>query len=195
MIPVGDSELIAKYRAGDTEALEKLFLSYLRPVYGFVKNLVWDKDDAADVTQDVFLKAWSNIRSFDVSKKFSTWIFEIAKNTSLNWLRKKRPQTFSTLNSDEEGGIAERLEEDGISVGEILDFQLERERVEKVLGALSPLARTVVLLRVGEELEFHEIAERMGESLDTAKSRYRRAILRLRRELGGEDAPNRVPRG
>lgn len=194
MVRVDDGELIAAYLAGDREALERLFLSYLHPVYRFVKNFVWDEDDAADIAQDVFLRAWSGIRSFDTSKKFSTWIFEIAKNTSLNWLQKKRPHTFSALNSDEDGGMVEQLEDGGASPEEILDFQLEWKKLENILGMLSPLARAVVLLRVGEELEFHEIAERMGESLDTVKSRYRRAISRLKEKLGVEDAPNRTSR-
>lgn len=186
-----DGELIEKYKNGDSSALEQLFSNYLRPVYSFVHHYVWDRDDAADITQDVFLRTWKHIRKFDTSKKFSTWIFAIAKNTSLNWIKKKKPQNFSAMISGENTSeFGDSIVDPSASLERILDTQLEKDRVDKAFAKLKPNFRVVILLRIGEGLEFHEIAEQIGEPLNTVKSSYRRALEQVQKELKDDAAPN-----
>jgi len=85
-----DQELIAAYLAGDEKSLEILIKQYLKPIYSFVYHFVGSKSDAEDITQEVFVRIWRNIKKYDPKKSFKTWIFSIAKNASIDFLRKSR---------------------------------------------------------------------------------------------------------
>src|SRR5689334_2448612 len=95
-----DVQLIEQYRAGDNQALAKLVNRYAESVRFFVTRLV-GKDEADDVAQESFVKAWKNLRKFNVKKSFKVWLFTIARNTSYDYLRKHKMVSFSTLTDDE----------------------------------------------------------------------------------------------
>jgi len=84
-----DSQLIADYLKGDEKSLEILFGRYLKPIYSFVYRFVGEGQEVEDVVQDIFLKVWRNLKKFDRSRSFKTWIFSIAKNTAIDYLKKK----------------------------------------------------------------------------------------------------------
>ena len=96
-----DAQLIINYLAGDEKSLEILIKRYLKPIYSFVYRYVNNSQDTEDITQEVFVKAWRNLKKFNQQKSFKTWIFSIAKNTSVDHLRKKRAVTFSNFENQE----------------------------------------------------------------------------------------------
>lgn len=188
-----DEQLIGNYLSGTDETLPVLFQRYLKPVYNFVHRYVGSAGDAEDITQDVFVAVWKNLRRFDQQKKFKTWIFTIAKNTSLNWIKKKKPVLFSRFENDEgENMLAETVADTLPLPDELAEQKNIAERISAVMGRLSPASHAVLLLRYNDHFTFQEIAESLQESIHTVKSRHRRALLKLKellQENEGADAP------
>ena len=92
-----DEQLVARYLRGDEKSLEFLIQQYLKPIYSFVYKYVGNPQEAEDITQEVFVRMWKYIKKFDQRKKFKTWIFSIAKNAAIDFLRKKKPYPFQNL--------------------------------------------------------------------------------------------------
>ncbi len=176
-----DEQLVAEYLDGNEAALHTIIERYLRPIYGFVYRYVGSSGDAEDITQDVFVSVWRNIRKFDRAKKFKTWIFAIAKNASLNWLSKKKPRSFSEF--EDEGGDNPLLES-AADTAPLPDKIFERsdftDKLTEAINKLHPKYREVLLLHYNSGFTFQEIAELSKEPLNTVKSRHRRALVLLR---------------
>ena len=184
-----ESELIAAYRQGDVGALDFLIQRYLPRIYGFQFRMLHDQATAEDLTQETFLKMWRSLKSFDATKSFKTWIFTIAKNVAIDYLRKKKPLTaFPFEMGDEDHLPAEEREvytdPQPLAPARLAQESL-REEIDLALAQLPLKTRSIVLLHDVDDLTFAEIAELSQESLNTIKSRYRRAILFLRRAFPG----------
>jgi RNA polymerase sigma-70 factor (ECF subfamily) len=180
-----DNKIVGDYLAGDLDSFDMLVKHYLKPVYNFVFRLSNNKNEANDIVQEVFVKVWKNLKKFNPDKNFKTWILTIARNTTIDWLRKKRNIVFSELNRlDEEGG--EKYFEETIADIEplpdeiFMKKELDKE-VEKVLSKLRPDFREIILLHYTEELTFEQISEIVGKPLNTVKSQHRRALNTLRK--------------
>ena len=108
MIPIDEYKLLKKAAAGSADAFEQLVLKYQTAVYNLCLRMTGDPEDAADMTQESFLKAWRNLESFQGNSAFSTWLYRLASNTCLDHLRsvKRRPQ-LSLVMEDEDGEIQE----------------------------------------------------------------------------------------
>jgi len=182
-----DEQLVTDYINGNEEALNLLIKRYLKPVYNFAINYVGDDSEAQDVTQEVFVKLWRYIKRFDTGRKFKTWIFEITKNTAFDHLKKKKPLLFSRMNvsEDEDLQFENTLSDDAPTAPEMLDREMTREQVMKGIDRLSPDYRAVLTLRLADDLNFQEISEVLHKPLNTIKSQYRRAVVQLKREIGG----------
>ncbi len=177
-----DKQLIIDYLAGDEGAFEALIKSYLKPIYSFVYRYVGDEQEAEDITQEVFVKVWRNLKKFDQNKNFKTWIFSIAKNTSIDWLRKKKAIPFSNFENEEgENILIETLANPAPLPNEILERIGITETLNAVMNQLIPKNRMVLFLRYNDHFTFREIAEVLGEPLNTIKSRHRRALILLRK--------------
>ncbi|MDE2079465.1 MAG: sigma-70 family RNA polymerase sigma factor [Patescibacteria group bacterium] len=180
-----DDELLDACEAGDEHAFALLVDRYLPPVYSFAYRMLGNAEEAEDVAQETFLKAWKNLRRFKRGMNLKTWLFSIARNTAIDGLRKKRPALFSEFKTeDEETDFEHRIADTGVSAEERLDAVLDVERLDAALTNLSPLYRDVVLLRYHEGLTLEETAATLHIPLNTAKSRDRRAIIALRKLLG-----------
>lgn len=176
-----DEQLIGEYLNGDEMALEILVKRYLGPIYGFVYKNVGNIQEAEDITQEVFLKAWRNIKKFDPNKSFKTWIFSIAKNTSIDFLRKKKTVPFSAFDNAEGGNdILDTLVDPAPLASELAERAERTGMLGEALGKISPKYRNIISLYYENQLNFREIAQILGESLNTVKSRYRRAIIALK---------------
>ena len=189
-----DEQLIRSYLSGSEEALRELVERYLKPVYHFVYRYVKTRGDAEDIVQDVFLSVWKNIEKFDCEKKFKTWIFTIAKNASLNWIKKKKPILFSEFsarggsafggeNETGENVLAETVA-DPSALPDVLYQKAElAENLSFAMRKLTPAHQTVLSLRHRDQFTFQEISERLSESIHTVKSRHRRALAALKKVL------------
>ncbi|MCX6713431.1 MAG: sigma-70 family RNA polymerase sigma factor [Candidatus Vogelbacteria bacterium] len=187
-----DEQLVGDYLAGNEAALDRLIGRYLSPVYSFVLRFLAEADLAAEITQETFVKAWSNLARFDQTRKFKTWIFQIAKNTAYDYLKKKKPLLFSRLTkiSDEEGDeldFESSLADPLPLADELADRRISRENLLAAIEKLGPEYRSVMFLRLNEQLEFSEIATVLDRPVNTVKSQYRRAVTRLREMFGPGD--------
>jgi RNA polymerase sigma factor (sigma-70 family) len=182
-----DIDVVRRVQAGDVAAFDRLILKYRERVYGIVYHLTSNREDAADLTQDSFIKAFQSIHRFGGQSSFFTWLYRIAVNSTLSHLRKARLRTFFSL---------ERIDSDEPVAKEIIDALTDktgadrssyvRELQEKLNDALQKLSikhRTVVTLFEIDGLSHQEIAEVMGCSVGTVRSRLHYAKQLLQSEL------------
>lgn len=191
-----DEKLISKYLSGDQKSLEVLIQRYLKPIYNFVYQYFRNLDEAEDVTQEVFVKMWRNLNKFNPKKSyfakirnergrsFRTWIFSIAKNASIDALRKKRSIPFSQFESEDGKNILiEKLEDPAPLPNKLFEKADNARILNSAIEKLSPKYRTVLLLRYNDHFTFREIAESLGESPNTIRSRHGRALAYLNKIL------------
>jgi RNA polymerase sigma-70 factor (ECF subfamily) len=181
-----DRELVEAFLAGSEDSFAVLVERHLSMTYKFTYRYLNNADDTNDVVQEVFIKAWKYMKRFDVNRNFKTWLLTIAKNTALDFIKKKKPVLFSKIeegDGDLDAFLAPYLESADLP-DEILNKKDTKERLESVLGELAPSYRTVLTLRYAEHLKFREIAEMLQEPIDTVKSKHRRGLLLLRKALG-----------
>lgn len=179
-----DEQLVTDYLAGDEESLEILIKSYLRPICNFIYRYINNGQEAEDITQEVFVKVWRNLKKFDQSKSFKTWIFSIAKNTSIDWLKKKKTIPFSSFKNEEgEDLFVKTLADPAPLPNEIFERVNIADALNIAINQLSPKYRMVLLLRYNDHFNFREIAETLNEPLNTIKSRHRRALILLKKLL------------
>lgn len=164
--------------------IEVIVKAYLKPVYGFVCRLSGDVNEADDITQDVFLKVWKNLDRYNPKQDFKIWLFAIARNTTIDWLRRKRPLLFSSLNRNEEvDDFADNLVDNEPLPAKLFEQAELAQILTTALAKLSFDQRTVILLHIEQELTFESIAKIVRRPLNTVKSQYRRGLLALRQIL------------
>ncbi len=179
-----DEQLITKFLMGDREALEILIKRYLKPIYSFSFRFVGNSQEAEDITQEVFVKVWRNLKKFNKDKSFKTWIFTIAKNTSIDFLKKKKAIPFSEFENEEgENKLIETLADSMPLPDKLFERASIGEMLNRAMEKLSPKYRMVLFLRCNDHFTFREIANILGESIDTIKTRHRRGIAILRKIL------------
>jgi len=179
-----DEQLVIDYLAGNEESFEILIKSYLKPICNFVYRYLNNGQEAEDITQEVFVKVWRNLKKFDQSKSFKTWIFSIAKNTSIDWLKKKKTIPLSNFkNKEGEDLFIETLADPAPLPNEIFERVNIANMLNAAINQLSLKYRIVLLLRYNDHFNFREIAETLNEPLNTIKSRHRRALVLLKKLL------------
>src|SRR5262249_47995045 len=128
-----------------------------------------------------FVKAWRSIKSYRQSaSKFKTWLLRIARNTSIDFLRKKKHIPFSAFNDDTQNLIAETIPDPAPLAEELFSKDEDSRALVHALGELSPPHREILLLYYTNDLTFEEMGELLGQPANTVKSRHRRAVLALR---------------
>ena len=181
-----ESVLVTRAKAGDTAAFTQLVERYERKIYRLAKNITQNDEDAEDVLQEAFLKAYSNLENFQEQSKFYTWIVRIAVNEALMKLRKRKSDR--TVSLDEPQDTGEDMVQREIAVWEDDPEQRYgrdelRDILDRAIDTLKPSFRTVFILRDIEELSTEETAEALGISIPAVKSRLLRARLQLREKL------------
>ena len=187
-----EASVVAELKAGSEAAFSWLIAHYNQPVYNLIYRTLDDPSDAADTTQEVFIKVFRGIKNFNADSSLKTWIYRIALHEASNrrrwWFRHKFRETSiePAFESDESGQYAamkDTLVDDGKSPFEnVYDDEL-RAQVEAELKELAEPYRTTVILRDIEELSYEQIAEVMQTSLGTVKSRLVRGREALRKRL------------
>lgn len=177
-----DNDLIKEYLKGNEEAFKELINKYTGIIFNFSVRFV-GLDYANDITQDVFIKIWKNIKKYNEKKaNFKTWLFTITRNTITDYLRKKKTVNFSTLDSKEER-YEDNIEDEVILPDEILIKLEDKELLNKLLDKLPGDYKEVLILYYQEDLTFKEIGEILNKPLNTVKSHHYRALALLRVEL------------
>ncbi len=186
-----DEELALASTNGDDDAFDELTKRYLAHIYNFVRRY-GGKEDAADITQETFLKAWKHIKRFKEGASFKTWLFAIARNTAFDRLRKRKPSLFSDFDPQEEGFFEETIPDSEL-LEELFERKEEIELLERGLLTLAPDDRAILLFHYHDEFTFEEIARILKKPMNTVKSRHRRALLKLRDFLNApKPAPERI---
>jgi len=178
--------LVHAAKAGDVSAFESLVKKYDRNVFRIANHITHNREDAEDVVQDAFLKAYENLEQFQGQSKFYTWLVRIAVNEALMKLRKRRPERTVSLDEDV------KTEEDSLP-REVADWSPNPEQqysqaelkdiLTRTIQGLPPGFRTVFVLRDVEGLSTEETAEALDLSIPAVKSRLLRARLQLRDRL------------
>ena len=178
-----DQQLVAAYLAGEGRAFDILVTRYLRLVYSVTFYYAKNEAEAEDLSQDVFIKVMRHLKRFDPSMAFKPWLMRIARNHSLDWVKKKKPFLMADLETEEGEDILDTIVDCAPLPDELAKRQEALDELDHALGILSPKDRLVIQLRYLKELSFREIAEELGEALDTVKSRARRALLKIRKSF------------
>lgn len=179
-----DRELVAEYLDGDEVVLPILINRKIKAVYRFVLGLVGDEFLAEDITQEVFMKMWRKLGSYNPKYTFNTWLFSIARNTAIDFLRKKRELVFSDFeNEDQENNFVDNLADPLPSAEETFDDKTDMAQIMEVLKQIPVLYREVLLLRYADDLSFSEISEALKRPLETVKSQHRRGLVHLKEQF------------
>ena len=176
-----EQELVRAAAGGDTEAFERLVETYENKIYTLALRMSGSPDDAGDIAQEAFLAAWRGLPAFRGEAGFATWLYRLASNAAIDYLRRQRKQRGELSLDDEELGL------DAVDAGPGPQDAAEGEEVRSAvaagLGALSEGHRQVLVLREIQGLSYEEIADVLEVDLGTVKSRISRARTALRKIL------------
>jgi RNA polymerase sigma-70 factor (ECF subfamily) len=178
--------LVNAARGGDVASFEKLVRKYDRNVFRIANHITQNREDAEDVVQDAFLKAFMNLGQFQGQSKFYTWLVRIAVNEALMRLRRRRPERMVSLDEDINTGedtIPREVADWSPNPEQLYNQSELREILQKTIQGLPPSFRTVFVLRDVEGLSTEETADALNLSIPAVKSRLLRARLQLRDRL------------
>jgi RNA polymerase sigma-70 factor, ECF subfamily len=184
-----DEELVDRAKSGDQESFNQLILRWERPIYALAYRVIGQEEDARDVAQETFLRAFRALPGFKGEAKFSSWIYRIALNLCRDWIRRKRRTPVSQLPEDVDLDdlVAERGPTESVE-----DLVARRELstvVEEAMGILPEEQRTAVILKEYHGMTFQEIAELQGVPLSTVKTRLYQGLSVLRKHLQERSPP------
>src|SRR5512142_996648 len=179
--------LVHAAKAGDISAFEQLVKRYDRNVFRIAQHITQNREDAEDVVQDAFLKAYENLEQFQGQSKFYTWLVRIAVNEALMKLRRRRPERMVSLDQEvqtEEDSMPREVADWSPNPEQLYNQSELRDILGKTIQGLPPSFRTVFVLRDVEGLSTEETAQALELSVPAVKSRLLRARLQLRERLG-----------
>jgi RNA polymerase sigma-70 factor (ECF subfamily) len=191
-----DEELVARSRSGDVDSFNQLILRWERPIYALAYRVIGREEDARDVCQEAFLRAFRALPGFKGQAKFSSWLYRITLNLCRDWIRRQRRAPVSQMPEDVDA--LEFASETG-PIESIEDLVARRELsavVEEAMALLPDEQRTAIILKEYHGMTFQEIADMQGCPLSTVKTRLYQGLTVLRRHLekNGQLTPQLVKR-
>ena len=177
-----DRELIEQILNEDSRnfGFNQLIRQYQEKVYWHVRKMVIDHDDADDITQDVFVKVWKNLGKFRADSELYTWIYRIATNECLNFLKKKKRRFFLPI-QDLKSELAGKLESDEMISGDEIQMRLQKELLK-----LPDKQRMVFNMKYFDEMKFDEISKITGTSVGALKASYHLAVKKIEKNIKGD---------
>ena len=180
-----DELLIRRAQHGDADAFEQLLLEHQKNVYNLCYRMAGNPDDAMDLSQETFLRAWRCLDQYQFASAFSTWLYRLCSNICIDFLRKRRrqqtvPLTFEDADGEEQTYAvpdAQPLPEEQV------ELKLTRETLAAAMAQLLPEHRAVLQLRVVNEMSYEQIADVLDIQIGTVKSRLSRARNQLKKIL------------
>ncbi|NLW16382.1 MAG: sigma-70 family RNA polymerase sigma factor [Firmicutes bacterium] len=181
-----DQKLMQKAKKGDHSAFAELVDKYRDKIYAYLYRMVGNREDALDLAQETFLRIYSNLRHFKLGRPFKPWLYRIATNLAIDFLRRRRPTVALDAPIADDESLRLELVEQGPGPAE----QHERAELAAYLAQkvaeLPPNYRSVILLRHGHDLSYQEIADILQVPVSTVKTRLFRAREALRLKLSEE---------
>lgn len=182
-----DEELVARSVGGDAESFNQLILRWERPIYALAYRVIGREDDARDVCQETFLRAYRALKGFKGQAKFSSWLYRITLNLCRDWIRRER--RTPVVATPEGIDVMELAAERGPTAS-IEDLVANAELSRAVAAAMAKLPeeqRTAIILKEYHGLTFQEISDLQGCPLSTVKTRLYQGLSVLRRDLAASD--------
>jgi RNA polymerase sigma factor (sigma-70 family) len=175
MEELSDRELLDKFAIPETrnQAFNLLVHQYQKRIYFHIRKIVIDHDDADDITQNVFLKAYQALDKFREESKISTWLYKIATNESLTFLNAKKKRSLVPF-SDKENQLAQNLESDQYFTGDQIQMKLQQ-----AILTLPEKQRLVFNLKYFEEMKYEEMSEILGTSVGALKASFHHAVKKI----------------
>lgn len=174
-----DAEIVEKIKGGDKEAFALIVERYQKGLVTFIFRMVGRHEEALELTQEVFIKVYGNISSYDSNYKFPTWIYKIAGNCTIDHLRRRGPQADSLDDNGDDGSGGIEIESKDPSPPDILQQKILENDIAKAILNLPPSQRELVVLRHIHFRSYEEIAKIMNLPIGTVKNK----IFRARKEL------------
>jgi RNA polymerase sigma-70 factor, ECF subfamily len=185
VVGADDLALVERVKSGDLDAFSAIVDKYQNRIYSAVLNYVYNSEDAYDITQDAFVKAYSNLNRFNSSSAFYTWLYRIAINTAIDALRKRKSRPVESLEDDKITQTG--FEPVGTDIADDPERSLANRELARhlqaAIGSLSNKLRSVIVLHDVEGLSQEEVAQIIGVPVGTVKSRVSRARAEIRRHL------------
>lgn len=173
---IDEASLVADLQRESTarKAFERLVRAYSEPIYWQIRKMVFNHDDANDLLQNVFLKAWNNIHNFRGDAKLSTWLFKIAVNESINFINREKSRMNISADTDDTSFLIDRLEADDYFDGEELHQELL-----KAVASLPEKQRLVFNMKYFDDMKYEEISDILGTSVGALKASYHHAVKKI----------------
>ena len=168
-----DNNLIQKFQSGDEKSFDKLVEIHLHNVFGFFLKITRDEMVAEDLSQDVFMKLYKNLKNFRHESSFSTYLYRINMNTANTWITRNKWKNILHIDQVPDRGEIDRTNEE----------EWKRKELWDGISKLPKKQRTVVMLRISDSLSYKEISDITGMSKGSAKVNYHHAIKRLKEIL------------
>jgi RNA polymerase sigma-70 factor, ECF subfamily len=187
---VSEKELVRKCQKGNSEAFDELVTRYRTRIFGMIYNMVHSEQDAWDLAQDSFVKAWKSIKRFRGKSSFYTWMYRIVMNVTIDWLRKKQvtgagPEFDDAIQFKQIDPASKTVPKaDPLPYQQMEQAEIRRQ-IDQAIEQLSPEHRAVILMKEIENMQYHEIAEALGCSIGTVMSRLFYARKKLQNLLKG----------
>ncbi len=181
-----EDELVARSRNGDIDAFEELVSRYERKIYTIAYRLIGNYDDADDLTQEAFMRAFKSIKNFRGEASFQTWMCRIVTNVCRDEMRKRKRAVIESLDETinlGDGEVQKQIPSSDPGPSDLYEKKELQETIQKYINSLSPDFRLALVLRDIEGYSYEEIAEQLQCSLGTVKSRINRARNNLKNKL------------
>jgi len=193
---VTDEELVTRAQAGDQESFNQLVVRWERPIYALAYRVLGREEDARDVCQDTFLRAYRALPGFKGQAKFSSWLYRIALNLCRDWIRRQQRAPVSQMPEDMDPAALLAETEPAESIEDLVARRELSAIVGQAMKALSEEQRTAIILKEYHGMTFQEIADLQGCPLSTVKTRLYQGLAQLRRHLErhGQMVPELVKR-
>jgi RNA polymerase sigma-70 factor, ECF subfamily len=187
-----DKSLVRAAQKGDMEAFEELVARHRDKIYARAYSMMRNEEEAVDLSQEAWVKAWQRLKQFQGESSFATWMTRIVINLCLDQLRRQKRQRAESIEemNEDAGGVERQMPAVTINPTERLERSELRQRIDKALSHLSHAHRTALVLHEFEEMEYKEIAKTMGCSIGTVMSRLfyaRRKMAALLADLKMND--------
>lgn len=176
-MPDNDLQLVQQLQAGNQNAFEQLVLKYQKRIYNLAYKMIRDTEEAKDLAQDIFVKAYRGLKKFKAESSFYTWLYQIALNACINYTRSRRWKNLVSIFE-----VKEPVAERGNPAGEV-ERDSVNQAIDQAILSLPAKQRSVFILRHYEELPYQEISRITGTSPGALKANYFQAVKKLQKKL------------